>query len=85
MADAGKNSKSSSSSNSNKKKKYKFTAMDYITIGFTAIVVLLMIFFLVRSVKPELFKRKDRNSSKNAATATAAVNSPTEPAPAAPT
>lgn len=85
MADAGKNSKSSSSSNSNKKKKYKFTAMDYITIGFTAIVVLLMIFFLVRSVKPELFKRKDRNSSDNAATATAAVNSPTEPAPAAPT
>lgn len=60
-----------------KKEKYKFTVMDYITIGFTAAVVLLMVFFLIRSIKPEWFNKRNK-SSGNAATATANGTVPTE-------
>ena len=59
------------------KAKYKFTVMDYITIGFTAAVVLLMVFFLIRSIKPEWFNKKNK-SSGSAATATANGTAPTE-------
>jgi hypothetical protein len=59
------------------KAKYKFTVMDYITIGFTAAVVLLMVFFLLRSIKPEWFNKKNKNSG-SVATATANGVVPTE-------
>ena len=55
-----------------KKEKYKFTVMDYITIGFTAAVVLLMIFFLVRSLKPEWFTKKNKSGGSTNTVVTAA-------------
>lgn len=36
-------------------KKYKLTVMDYITISFTVVIVLIMAFILLRTIKPEWF------------------------------
>ncbi len=46
-----------------KKKKYKFTVMDYVTIGFTAVIVIVMVVFLIKTLKPELFERKNNNNT----------------------
>ena len=60
-------------------KKYKLTVMDYVTIGFTAVIVLIMIFVLLKSVKPEWFTKK-----KASPTAVVSDTTPTaEPEPTA--
>lgn len=50
------------------KKKYKFTVMDYVTIGFTAVVVIIMIVFLIKTVKPEWFSKKGNDDTTSYAT-----------------
>ena len=50
------------------KAKYKFTAMDYITIGFTAIIVIIMVVFLLKALKPEWFEKKNKSDTPPAAT-----------------
>lgn len=50
------------------KAKYKFTAMDYITIGFTAIIVIIMVVFLLKALKPEWFEKKNKSDTLPAAT-----------------
>jgi hypothetical protein len=65
------------------KKKYKFTVMDYITIGFTAVIVIIMIIFLIRALKPEWFaKKSDNGSTVSTVTQPASTaNSDATPAP----
>ncbi len=50
------------------KAKYKFTAMDYITIGFTAVIVIIMVVFLLKALKPEWFEKKNKSNTPPAAT-----------------
>ena len=65
------------------KKKYKFTVMDYITIGFTAVIVIIMIIFLIRALKPEWFaKKSDNGGTVSTVTQPASTaNSDATPAP----
>ncbi len=77
-------SKKTNNSTSNKKKKYKFTPMDYITIGFTAVIVVIMIIFLIRALKPEWFQKKSSEDNTVATASNPAATGGTE-ATAAPT
>lgn len=43
--------------NTKKKKKNDLTAMDYITISFTVIIGILMVFIVIRTVNPDLFRK----------------------------
>ena len=54
--------------NKKAKSKYKFTAMDYITIGFTAVIVVIMVVFLLKALKPEWFEKKNKSDTPPAAT-----------------
>ncbi len=54
--------------NKKAKSKYKFTAMDYITIGFTAVIVIIMVVFLLKALKPEWFEKKNKSDTPPAAT-----------------
>lgn len=60
-------------------KKYKLTAMDYITIGFTVVIVLIMIFILLRTIRPDWFQFMNQSSSQPtiSASATSAPSTPT--------
>jgi len=74
MSSSAKGKKSKNGKNGSKQK-YKLTVMDYVTIGFTAVIVLIMIFVLLKSVKPEWFKKKTASPT--------AVISETTPTPEA--
>lgn len=63
-----------------KKEKYKFTAMDYITIGFTAVIVIIMVVFLLKALKPEWFEKKNKNNTPEA-TQQNTESQPTEDTP----
>ena len=55
--------------------------MDYITIGFTIVIVAVMIVFLLKALKPEWFQKKDKGSATPTATQgqpTATDNTPVE-------
>ncbi len=43
-------------------KKYKLTVMDYITIGFTIVIVLIMVFILLRTIRPDWFQFSKSNN-----------------------
>ncbi|MBR5280930.1 MAG: hypothetical protein IKU26_08200 [Clostridia bacterium] len=45
-------------------KSYKLTVMDYITIGFTAVIVLIMIFILLRTIRPDWFQFMNQSSGQ---------------------
>lgn len=71
-------------SKNSKKKKEPLSVMDYITIGFTAIIVILMGIIVLRNFKPDLFSKKDKKKSQGNNTATAIVSDVTPtPAPTA--
>ena len=42
--------------------------MDYITIGFTAVIVVIMVVFLLKALKPEWFEKKNKSDTPPAAT-----------------
>lgn len=45
-------------------KKYKLTVMDYITIGFTVVIVLIMVFILLRTIRPDWFQFSKQNDAQ---------------------
>lgn len=53
-------------------RKYNLTAMDYVTIGFTALIVLIMIFILLRTIRPDWFRFSGKEAS-----ASSSLTSPT--------
>ncbi|MBR5499941.1 MAG: hypothetical protein IKV74_00270 [Clostridia bacterium] len=60
-------------------KKYKLTVMDYITIGFTVVIVLIMVFILLRTIRPDWFQF---SKPGNAAPTLSASSTPAPSTPA---
>lgn len=62
-----------------KKKKNNFTVMDYITIGFTVVIVLIMAFILLRTIRPDWFGLGEKNSESSATLPAFSTAQNTEP------
>ncbi|MBP3391873.1 MAG: hypothetical protein J6L76_03690 [Clostridia bacterium] len=60
-------------------KKYKLTVMDYITIGFTAVIVLIMVFILLRTIRPDWFQSSKQNNGQPSASMSATEEPSSDP------
>lgn len=58
-------------------KKFKLSAMDYITIGFTAVIVIIMVIILLQRIRPDWFTSDEGQASPTVSATAAATPAPT--------